>query len=116
MKTVTINTGWHVQHFLFEDDAKADEAYKTLKEAMSRYERFGNDKEKTVSIGLDDVGEQTIKLDHLISVGIEDLSEARDDIFVQSAKRNARLKEKVKVACPQVETTTLIREAERGAL
>lgn len=97
MKSVSVNTGWQTQHFLFMHDEKAEAAYATLKEAMATYERFGNDKQKSVSVS-DDNGEMTFRIENLVVVSLEDLSEAVDALFVASAERNARLKMKTERA------------------
>lgn len=95
MKLLSINTGWQTQRLIFVDDAKADAAYAALKTAIDAYDRFGNDKEKSVSI-LDDTGEATFKIDLLVAVYIQDLSEAADEAYVQSGIRNARISARLK--------------------
>lgn len=101
MKMVSINTGWIIQRLIITDDEKALTAYASLKSAMETYERYGNDKLKAVTI-TDESGESTFKLDNLVSVAIEDLSENSDEVFIQCGQRNKRLKDKLEIAAPGV--------------
>jgi hypothetical protein len=111
MKSVAVNTGWQTQYFLFYDDSKADAAYATLKEAMQTYERFRNDKQKSISV-TDGQGEMTFRTEHLMAVSLEDLSEAKDALFVEYALRNERLKRKTEQA--KQEFTPVARTGEKG--
>lgn len=97
MKMLSINTGWQTQRLVIVDDAKADAAYAALRDAIRTYDRFGNDKQKSVTV-TDDSGEATFRIDNLVAVQIEDLSEASDSAFVESAVRNDRIQSKVKAA------------------
>lgn len=53
MKILTINTGWVSQRTYIADNAKADAAYAAIKSAMDAYEKFSNDKEKTVTVDVE---------------------------------------------------------------
>lgn len=94
MKRITVNTGWQTQAVIMSNDGKAEAAYHALKEAMASHDRYGNDKTKIVSF-LDDVGEFSFRVETMVSVGIEDYSEASDEIHVELATREKRVRDKV---------------------
>ena len=93
MKLLSWNNGWVTTHLTVMDDAKAQAAYDMVKAAMQAYHRFSNDAADTVSFS-DDTGEYTLKIGSIAHIGIEDLSEASDELYVENAKRNKRLEEK----------------------
>ena len=97
MKLLSWNNGWTTTNLTFSDDAKAQAAYDAVKAAMKAYRRFSNGDTETVSFA-DDTCEYTIKVEAITYVGIEDLSEASDALFVENAKRNKRLEAKKAMA------------------
>lgn len=97
MKILQVKMQWSASQITMIDDAKADAAYKAIKEAIEAYDRYGNDKAKTVTIQ-DDHGEHTYIIEHLTAVGIEDAGVAGDDALVQIALRRDRLEAKISAA------------------
>lgn len=93
MKQLFINTGWQVTHIFFLDDAKADAAYAALKEAMNAYEKFSNDKNKSVSIATDS-GDATFRIEALCGVDLEDTSLA-EPVVIEREVLKATIKAKV---------------------
>jgi len=96
MKLLSWNNGWTTTRLIVHDDVKAQAAYDAVKAAMKAYHRFSNDDSDTVSFA-DDTSEYTIKIGSLTHFGIEDLSEASDEVYLENEKRNKRLEEKVKL-------------------
>lgn len=93
MKIVSICTGWvtHIQYIL--DNEKADAAYKAIKEAVDGYDKYSNDKQKTISVDVGD-GNATYRIDLISMVNIEDCALSETTI-IERAAWEAKLKAKI---------------------
>lgn len=88
MKIMTINTGWQSTQQWIPDDARADAAYKALTEAMESYERYDNDKEKTVTIDVGD-GRATYRIATLVAVSLDECTGAETTIIEREVWKRA---------------------------
>lgn len=74
MKVILVTLEWQTTLLIISDNAVADKAYNDLKTAMAEYDRYANDKTKTITID-HGCGERTFRVESLRCVGLDDLSQ-----------------------------------------
>jgi len=75
------------------DHEKAQAAYEAVKVAMGAYDRFGNDKDKTVTIDTGDT-QTTLRVESLVAVSLDDLT-LGENAVVERCVWDANIKAKV---------------------
>lgn len=93
MKVLHVCTGWLSHQHWISNNEKADAAVAAIQTAMNSYDRFSNDKDKTVTIDTGD-GSSTFRIESLVSVSLNDI-EAGGDTLIEREVWEASIKAKV---------------------
>lgn len=93
MKVLHVCTGWLSHQHWISDNEKADAACAVIQAAMNSYDRYGNDKDKTVTIDTGD-GSATFRVESLVSVSLNDV-EAGGNTLIERAVWEANINSKV---------------------
>lgn len=93
MKILAVCTGWMSQQHWISDHEKADAAYAALRTAMNSYDRFDNDKNRSVTID-GGTGPATFRIESLVSISLDDAT-ASEDIVIERSVWEASIKAKV---------------------
>jgi hypothetical protein len=93
MKVLIVCTGWASHQQWISDNGKADAAYAAIKTAMGEYDRFGNDKDKVISVDTGD-GQASFRIETLVSVTLDDC-DASENTVIERNLWEERLKAKV---------------------
>lgn len=80
MKILQITSGWTTHAQFISDDAKADAAFVALRGAIDSYDKYGNDKDKSVTVDTGS-GQHTFRVDSLTAVSIDCCALAEADLI-----------------------------------